>query len=310
MKRPEIVPMSASTVGDRILIAVTRDGRFRARVARLTSAVNDACRSHGVTGLAAEALARPLGCAAVYPTNFKDAERIAVQWSGGGPLRTLFAELRTGGFLRGFVGANYIGERNYPTGSRGIGHGLAVKAGFVNVLKQSVSGAFSQSQVELRNGEVDEDMESWFQSSEQVPTRLRVLTGPMVDGVPREVCAIIVQLLPGAGADDLPSPEVLDSMGADAQLVDLLDAAVEGRPLEMLGESHLEYRCTCARDRIAAGIALLEVDELLDMINDDKGASVRCEFCAAHYVFDREDLESIMVKKVTDSPREQEEQAP
>ncbi|HMS16078.1 MAG TPA: Hsp33 family molecular chaperone HslO [Planctomycetota bacterium] len=291
--------MSHSSAKDRILVAVTRDGRFRARAARLTSVVRECCQRHGVTGLAAEAMARALGCAAAFPTSAKDAERVTLQWSGGGPLRTVFTEARPGGFLRGFVGAAYVGEHNVSFSTRGVGHGLGVPGGYLNVLRQESSGVFTQSRTELKSGEIDEDLESWFFLSDQVPSRMRVLTGPLKDGVPREVTAILVQLLPGSGPEDLPPARVLEGMGADAQLVDLLDAAFEGRPFDVLEESDLEYRCFCARERIADGIALLDVDELLDMINEDQGASVRCEFCATQYIFNREDLEDIMVRKVT-----------
>ena len=244
-------------------------------------------------------MARALGCAAAFPTSAKDAERVTLQWSGGGPLRTVFTEARPGGFLRGFVGAAYVGEHNVSFSTRGVGHGLGVPGGYLNVLRQESSGVFTQSRTELKSGEIDEDLESWFFLSDQVPSRMRVLTGPLKDGVPREVTAILVQLLPGSGPEDLPPARVLEGMGADAQLVDLLDAAFEGRPFDVLEESDLEYRCFCARERIADGIALLDVDELLDMINEDQGASVRCEVCAAQYIFNREDLEDIMVRKVT-----------
>lgn len=291
--------MESAPLQDRTLIAVTRDGRFRARVARLTGVVGEACRRHGATGLVAEALARALGCVAVYPTNWKDAERIAVQWSGPGPLRTLMAEARPGRVLRAYAAGAYAGKRIARDGYRGIGHGLGAGSGFVNVIRQEAHGAFAQSRVPLKNGEVDEDLEAWFRQSEQAPTMLRVLTGPEAGGVPRETSAVIVQLLPRAGPEDLPATAVMEGMGADAPLLDLLDAAVEGRPVDLLAEEALKFQCNCSKQRIAAGLALLQVDELLDMINKDRGASVRCDYCATRYTFDREEVEEIMVRKVT-----------
>jgi len=188
-------------------------------------------------------------------------------------------------------------------GYRGLAHGL-LPGGFVGVIRQSVRGTFQQGQIELSSGELDEDLESFFEISDQVPTRVRGLcaaagTGGAVDAA----AGILVQALPDDQPAALPAGASFERLDPSAPLEDLLGAAM-GQPFDVLEELSLSFQCPCDRERVGMGIALFSVDELLDMINDDQGAAVRCEFCAEDYKFSREDLEDIMVRKVTDKESE------
>lgn len=282
---------------DRLLIAVSRDGRLRARAASTTSLVRDALRRHAPGPLGAEALARALSVTATFPATWKDCERVSVQWSGAGPLRTLLTEMRLGGALRGYVSEPQAGSRCDRDGYRGVAHGL-LPDGFVGVIRQDVRGRFSRGQVDLVSGEIDEDLEWFFESSDQVPTRVRAIWSPGDDG-PSACAATLVQALPDDMPAELPTGEALLALDPASPPEAMLEAAL-GAGFDILEEVSLRFECPCERDRVEAGIALLDVDELLDMINEDRGATVRCDFCGVSYEFGREDLETIMVRKVTD----------
>lgn len=284
---------------DRLVIAVSEDGRLRARAAHVTQTVNEAIRRHQPGPLARDALARAMATTAVFPATWKDCERVSIQWSGGGPLKSIITEIRAGGVLRGYVRDPGAAIRVEKDGYRGLAHGL-LPGGFVGVIRQSVRGTFQQGQVELTTGEIDEDLEAFFTASDQVATRTRglVLPGPD-DGAVAAAAGVLVQALPDDRPAELVTGAALEALDPRAPLEDLLAAAFD-QPFEILDEVALAFACPCDRERIAAGIGLLSVDELLDMINDDQGASVHCEFCAEDYTFNREDLEQIMVRKVTD----------
>lgn len=282
---------------DRLLIAVSRDRRLRARVARTTALVREALHRHRAAPLGAEALARALSSTATFPATWKDCERVSIQWSGAGPLRTLFTEIRVGGAVRGYVRAPRAGSRCDRDGYRGVGHGL-LPGGFIGVIRQDIRGRFTQSQADLVSGEIDEDLERFFEASDQVPTRVRAFWTPGSDG-PTACAAVLVQALPGDMPPVLPTGDELLALDPSAPLETMLAAAL-GEGFEVLDEMEPTFTCPCERSRLEAGIALLEVDDLLDMINKDRGASVRCDFCGEVYAFDRDDLEAIMVKTAMD----------
>jgi molecular chaperone Hsp33 len=289
---------------DELVIAVSGDGHLRARAARTSGVCAEAVRRHRAGPLAAHALARALTCAALYPTSFKDCARLSLQFSGAGPLRSVFAELRAedegpGGLqgkLRGYTKMPAATLWAAEPGQRRIGRALA--PGSLQVIRQQPSaagggaGGFAQGLVELASGEIDEDLEHYFTTSEQVPTR--VLTAVELDpeGGVLAAAGILVQALPGAEPSALAEVS-LEPLTARADPSALLSRVL---PAAVIKESlPLSFACPCSRQRALGGIALLGSDEVIDMIavggpDGQPGAEVRCELCAEVYRFTAEDL--------------------
>ena len=287
---------------DRVLVGVSEDGRLRVRAASVDHLVAEALERHQPGPLASLILARALAVTAAFPATWKDTERISLQWSGGGPLRSVMTEIRESGSIRGYLGAPKVAiplvEQRDPSKREPTGHAL-IPDGFLSIVSQDVRGHFSQSQTSLETGEVDLDLERFFNESDQVPTQLRAVVALGDKPSDARAVAILVQALPDEHEPVLPSMARLEhadpALGARA----LVDRVLEGRKYDILDDRKLEFSCHCSKEKMASGIALLDVDELLDMINEDNGASVRCDFCAEQYVFTREDLEQIMAWKVT-----------
>lgn len=289
-------------MGDRLHIALSSDQAVRFRVAEADELARELVRRHQPSPLAAEALVRGATAALLYPLSWKSYERVSIQWSGQGPLGGLVAEMRAGPRIRAYPNdpaAAFRAEQPF-SGRRGIGFGLLPR-GQLNVLRQEPSGAFDRGQTGLRSGEVDEDLEGYLVQGEQVPTRLRVLTRLGADGRPEASLGVLAQLMPEAPLERLPSAGDLEALGPGAPLHEVL-SRVAGGSYEVLETQDPSFACTCSRERLAAAISMLEVDELLDMINEDQGARSRCDFCAEQYAFDREALETILVDKVTSKP--------
>jgi molecular chaperone Hsp33 len=292
-----------SAANDELVIAVSRDGLLRARAARTTRACADASRRHQSGPLAAHALARALTCAALYPTSFKDCSRLSLQLAGAGPLKSVFAELREGpqgqGVLRGYT--KVPGATLWAADPRGRRIGRALAPGALQLLRAQPGGGFSQGHVELTSGEVDEDLEHYFVSSEQVPTRLRTAVDVDDTGAVRAACGVLVQVLPGG------DPSLLDGIDLESITPDEPPAALLARALDGAGgvvvkdTLSLELGCPCSRERALGGIALLDADEVIDMIAVDKGAEVRCEFCATVYRFTPEELLPLIETKGGDA---------
>lgn len=288
-------------MSDRTLVAVTRDGRLRLRATVTDETVTEALIRHLPGELASLALGRALTSTALFPVTWKDCERVSLQWSGRGPLGTLMTELRRPGRLRGLVSQPRaeLAKEGY-TGWRGIGYGL-LPAGYLGVIRQKESGQFSRGQVELANGEVDEDLEAFFLTSEQVPTRLRTAVELGDHALSARAVGVLVQALPGSEGDEaaLPDRRLHERMSADDSPERLLEIASGGVSLDVLEEIPVSWACTCTRERIEDGIALLEASEITSMIEEDGGASVTCDFCATIYALTVEDLRAILARKQT-----------
>jgi molecular chaperone Hsp33 len=276
---------------DEVWIALSDDKRLRARAARLTNSAREGARRHGLGRLAATALGRGLGAAAVFPNDEGKLSLVSLQLTGGGPLGALHVETRHPGRLRGYVkrpAAEPKGTLAYARQGAGLG---LLPGGTLSVVKQDGHGGYTVGQVALINGEVDDDVQGYFSQSEQVETRLYADALLDDEGAVSAAFASLVQVVPPGDGSDLegaarPSPG--DDLWA------ILAKAFGGRPFEVLGKVPLSWSCECSLERVRSGLMLLDPEELTHMIEQDKGAEVTCGFCAERYLLDEAGLGELL----------------
>lgn len=276
---------------DQLLRAITADGCYRLAVARTTDLVAEAVGRHQLDGVVALALARAMTAASLLTVAEKDFHRIGVQWVCRGPLGSIHVDVRSGGEIRGYVTRPHALAATVPE---------LVGAGAIHVIEQTPDGRFTQGSLTLSSGEVDEDLEAWLRRSEQVPSRLRVLVDLDDRGNPRDVAGVLVQTLPGGAGSALLgdggalSAELLDrELSAALEPAELVRRALPGATIEVLGSEPLAFACQCSRERVERGVAMLGPDELLEMIEGEEAAQVRCDFCNEDYTVDVEGLRRI-----------------
>ncbi len=276
---------------DQLLRAITSDGLYRLAVATTTRTTLEAAQRHGATAVVAEALGRAITAGALLSVGEKEFHRIGLQWTGRGPMRSLHVDVRPGGALRG-----YPGEATAAAASvaKALGPGL------IHVVEQDRAGRHTQGSLPLSTSEVDEDVETWLQRSEQVPSRLRVFVERGDDGMPVAVSGVLVQTLPGGAANALlaadgrVSPVLLArALPASLDVGELARLALPGAEITELGREPLRFSCGCSVERVARGVAMLGVDELDQMIADEQSAEVRCDFCNEHYTVDLDGLKAV-----------------
>lgn len=279
---------------DQVCIGVREDGRVRYRVAVTTEAVREAVRRHGTGRLATCALGRALTCAALFPLEHGKLDVVSLQLTGGGPLQSVFAEVRFPGFVRGYVG-NPDAVPRAPIAFERAGAGLGLlPGGMLGVVRQNAAGGYSTGQVELTNGEIDEDLEEYFNSSDQAASRVFAHVELDDDGEVVSAYGVLVQVVPPGTAADLASFTAPAALPSDLETA---GAAAAGGPVRELERAPVVFRCGCSRERVLAGLALVEEAELVDMIETDRGAEVDCRFCAEHYAIEEDDLRALLEQR-------------
>ena len=196
-----------------------------------------------------------------------------------------------------------------PADLLGHGHlGLTIEQGAHNARYQGI--------VALSGQGLEESAHQYFTQSEQIPTRVRLAVGQVIEGG-KDVWragGIVVQFLPSspekrrhadlhpgdapAGADILTQHEDDDWLEAralvetveDHELVDPLLSSEEllyrlfhERGVRVFESQPLLDRCRCSRERIVGMIERFSEDERRHMIADDGTITVTCEFCSTHY---------------------------
>jgi molecular chaperone Hsp33 len=75
----------------------------------------------------------------------------------------------------------------------------------------------------------------------------------------------------------------------------MLRVALGAVEFEIMGESDVEFECSCSYERAVSLISGIDYAELESMLREDHGAVMTCHFCNETYRIDEAGLENIML---------------
>lgn len=282
---------------DGLATAVTADGAARVTSLILSDSVESARRAHDTLPVATAALGRAMAGALLLAQGLKAPERLTLRVLGDGPLGGVVADASPDGDVRGYVKRPRVMLPPNAQGKLDVG-GAVGHSGFLHVSHDSGAGHPYTGSVPLVSGEIGEDLAHYLATSLQIPSAVAVGVRVGSGGVVLGAAGILVQRLPDG---DMATLERLD--GAIRALAPLSSRAAEGRTARDLLDRLLEgvahgpvrekpamWRCTCTRERTAHLLAALGGSALDEMIGQDDGAELRCQFCGTLYRFDGAEL--------------------
>jgi molecular chaperone Hsp33 len=241
----------------------------------------EAQRLHGLADGSAAILGEALNAAVLLAALQKGSTRINLQLECDGPLRGLFVDASADGDVRGYVKEPQL----FGTAA------VLGRSGFLSVLRDMGKGEHYRSSVELSAMELGPDLERYFASSDQVPTKVALTsTG-----------GVLLQCLPGADPADLERlgqrlGERLSAAVAAGSAALEAKALFGDEPFEVLASYPLSWKCTCSKERVMRALATMGAAELADMIEKDGKASAKCQFCGRAYEVSVEELRGLLPK--------------
>lgn len=278
-------------MGDSLLRTLSRDGHVRVTTLVGTELAREAARRHGTGPVATAALARALQGAVLLAADGKAGETVQLQFRGDGPLRAVTAIADPEGRVRGYVA--HPDAPGAPEVGRALGAGKLAVVRFRPTWRQPYTGI-----VELRSGEIAQELAHYLLHSEQRPTAvgLGVWLDPEV-GV-GAAGGFLVEALPGADPESvaqveentrgLSNPSVLVREGAGvSELAERLLLGLGGTPLERRSP---RFHCGCDRERVRRAAALLGRREVASLRASGETLEVRCEFCGERYRVTAEEI--------------------
>lgn len=226
--------------------------------------------------------------ASLFGGHTKIEGTVSVQFKGRQALRTLFAEYRAPGLLRGI--AHWEAPLPEPLTLHSVGEGGLLAITLESPTPGQREPTRYQGLVGLDADSLADAFERYFSQSEQLPTRMLFsVAGGTAAG-------ILLQTLPGADADpdDWNRVQALLETLTPQELRDTDPATLLYRlfhedGVRVLGEQPLQFRCTCSRERVGRVLLGLGEEEAFAAIQGD-AADITCEFCNRRYRFDRVDI--------------------
>ncbi|PRH83383.1 Hsp33 family molecular chaperone HslO [Arenimonas caeni] len=253
-------------------------------------------RAHYPAEVAAR-LGETCAAAALFTGHAKINGRLSVQLRGTGALRTLFAECTAADTVRGI--AHYAEPVPSPLTPRAFGEGSVLAITIESTPPGAREMTRYQGLVGLDADTLAEAFESYFQQSEQLPTRV------LLASAEGRATGLMLQQLPGGhgDADGWARTTALFETLGEAELAatpveTLLWRLFHEEEVKVLGRKPLSFACSCSRERVADMLRSLGPDEARASLQDGV-AEIHCDFCGEGYRFEAEQIEDLFSKAPT-----------
>ena len=272
------------------------EGQATAMLASTAQLCEKARRTHGLSKTATAALGRLLTLSGMTASRMKEGS-LTVTVQGDGPIGRMIAVAKPDGTVKGCVDDPTV-ELPRKNGKLDVG-GAVGREGRLTVVRDMGLREPYVGQVKLQSGEIGEDMAYYYTVSEQTPSLVSV--GVLVKEQVIAAGGLVIQPLPGCSEAALQSLEMtaplcanlsdtLLRLGAEETLHDLLGHL---QPV-VLETGRLQYQCDCSRERVERALISLGEKELEDMIAEQGGAEVGCQFCGKKRQFTADELRALL----------------
>lgn len=295
---------------DDLIAGFQVEGRaVRGRIIRLGPVIDQILSSHDYPEPVARMLGEAVMIAALIGNALKFDGRLIVQATGKGPMAFIVAEYVTGEGVRGYA---KIDRDAYEKAAAERGDGESwVKAllgdGMLALtIDQGEKMERYQGVVPLEGDTLAACAETYFQQSEQTPTRLRVAVGEEWDADGRRwraggalLQAVAGDETRGSVDEDWQHCRVLFETVEDAELLDA-DLSAGGLLYRLFNEdgvrifepTPIQRRCSCEHERLKRIVASFSEDDQAHMVVDGQ-VVMTCEYCNRDWTFTADEIAAV-----------------
>ncbi len=267
-----------------------------------TEMANEAQRRHDLWPTASAALGRTMSATAMIGGMNKNKEKVTITINGGGPIGTIMTQTKSDGVVRGFVGQPHTQYEYHDRKKLAVGIAVG-NEGYLRVTRDMGLKEQFTGEVALQTGEIAEDFAYYFAASEQVPSVVSL--GVLVNDDNTIIVSggFIIQLLPSATEEDITYLESkmatfppISSLLAEKKTMDEIIRMIFDDYV-ILDTSSLSFGCECSKEKMAGALMTLPNSDLSEMINEDHGCEITCQFCGEAYQFSEDELQNIIDSK-------------
>jgi molecular chaperone Hsp33 len=231
-------------------------------------------------------LAELLAAASLLSATIKIEAMLTLQLQTTGPIRLLMAEVNEKGELRGIARM----DEDQPIAEQDLlGNGQLV------ITIQPVQGKAYQGIVPLTGNSVGSAIETYFNQSEQLGTRV------WLKAEKQQAAGFMLQEMPATEKPDADAWERMCHLADTAKTeellylsnTELLHRLYHQEQVRLYDATGLSFRCSCSRARMGDAVHKLGYQECQEVINEQGKIRVDCHFCGQHYSFDQSDVDGL-----------------
>lgn len=288
-------------MSDYIVRATAADNQIRAFAATTKELVEYARNAHNTSPVATAALGRLLTGGAMMGVMMKgDKDVLTLQIKCSGPISGLTVTADSKGNVKGYVNNPDV---ILPANEKGkLDVGKALDLGILSVIKDMGLKEPYVGQVELKTGEIGDDLTYYFASSEQVPSAVGLGVLMEKNNTVCQAGGFIIQLMPFAeekviaqlekNLAEVNSVTELLNQGMTPEMI--LEKLLGNLGLEINEKTETRFYCNCDKVRVGKVLISIGEKELQDMIDEGKEVELNCHFCNTNYTFSVEELKELL----------------
>lgn len=276
----------------------------RGEICQLGEGYREILSRHDYPPVLQRLLGEAVAAVVLMASSLKFEGTLILQIQSEGALSTLMAECDDEGAFRAIARYDEAALAALPADA---GWTTLTGPGQLILTIDPEEGERYQGIVALEGDNLAAALDGYFSRSEQLPTRFQLAA----DGA--QAGGLLLQVLPGhdAGDDADVWPRVLN-LAATLKAEELTGLAAEEvlyrlyheEQVELFPGQDLHFHCSCTRERSSNALRSLDSDELHALLAENEGRiEVDCQFCRQRYVFDRIDVEQIVLGASPASPR-------
>ncbi|GLK78097.1 33 kDa chaperonin [Methylopila jiangsuensis] len=315
---------------DRILPFQIEELDVRGRIVRLGPSIDAVLERHAYPPAVSKLVGEAAALTALLGSALKIEGRFQLQTRSDGPVGMLVVDFEAPDRLRAC--ARFDADR--LDGAAGAG-ALLGRGHMALTVDQGPDLSRYQGVVALDGGSLEDAAHTYFQQSEQIPTKIRLAVAESFGAGARHswrAGGILAQFLPEAPermrVTDLPPGDAPE--GVEAYETEEDDAWVEAQTLVATVEDHelidptlaperllirlfnereirvfdslaVREACRCSRERVRGMLKSFSGEERRDMRMEDGGVTVTCDFCSTAYPFAAPEVDAIDAEAEADA---------
>jgi len=263
----------------------------RGELVQIEQAYNEMIADHNYPDPVKALLGELLVATCLLTATLKFEGEIAVQLQGDGPVKYAVINGDDKQNMRGI--ARLQSEITGTTVKELIGQGYMV----ITITPEK--GERYQGIVPLEHDTLSECIESYFEQSEQLKTRLWFATDTTEGSA--KACGLFLQVLPvdkQKSIEDFAHLEALSNTIKNEELLHLDANTVltrlyhEDNP-RVFEPQAIKFKCGCSRDKTITALVNIGQEELLKDVAEKGTVNINCHYCLKEYVFNEQDIKSI-----------------
>lgn len=269
---------------------IFEDSQVRGAWVRLADSYQEIASQAPYPTVIRQLLGESLAASVLMSGTLKFEGTLSLQASGQGPLRTLMTECSHDRYLRGLARFDEI-----PDTADSLDQLLGEGKMAITITPEQ--GQRYQGVVPREHESLARCLEDYFERSEQIATSLVLFADQ------DQSAGLLLQRLPGGTEPDddlwrrvnhLASTLKPDELlGLDSETV--LHRLFHEETVRLFDADPVAFRCSCSRERTLGALEAIGQKECYDIIEERGAIDMDCQFCHAHYRFDRNDIDQLFL---------------